>query len=217
MFMNRELEQVVFSGIVAIRDRLLRMPNPLRLESGEPSFDTPPHIKEAMTRALQDNHTHYAPSTGILPLREAIFKKVSEKNGIGYLTGPEQVVVTNGGMHALYTSLRTILNPGDEVIIPCPVWTATSWMIKLAGGQIRPVRLKPELNYRWDIEELSAAVTPACKAILLNTPHNPTGGVLTAGDLEGILDIAEKHGLYVIADEAYEDIIYDKTHVSIAS
>ena len=214
--MNQRLEEIPFSGIVALRDRLLKMPQPLRLESGEPSFDTPDHIKEAMNRALRDNQTHYAPSTGILPLREAILRKVIRENGIDYLTGPDQVVVTNGGMHAIYVALQTILNPGEEVIIPQPVWTATAWMIRLAGGELRPVRLQPSLNFRWDLEELEAAVSSATRAILLNTPHNPTGGVLTKEDLEGILDIAARHRLYVIADEAYEHIIYDHEHVSIA-
>lgn len=215
--MNNDLREVVFSGIVAVRDRLLQLPDPLRLESGEPSFDTPGHIKEAMARALVDNQTHYAPSVGIKPLRESILKKVSEKNGVTYLSGIEAVAVTNGGMHALYCSMRTILNAGDEVIIPQPNWTATYWIISLCGAKPIKVRLRPELAYRWDAGELAAAITPRTKAILINTPHNPTGGVMNRDDMLAVLQLAEKHKLYIIADEAYEDIIYDSKHISIAS
>ena len=215
--MNEFLQSVVFSGIVAVRDRLLQLPDPLRLESGEPSFDTPSHIKEAMAKALRDNATHYAPSTGIKPLKEAVLRKVSEKNGIDYLDGPDKVTVTNGGMHALYCAMRTILNPGDEVVLPRPNWTATSWIIQLAGGTLSFVKLRPELEYRWDIEELKSRITSRTRAVLINTPHNPTGGVMTRDDLVQLLKVAEKHELYVVSDEAYEDIIYEQKHVSIGA
>ncbi|MDF1545533.1 MAG: pyridoxal phosphate-dependent aminotransferase [bacterium] len=212
--MNNELRDVIFSGIVSVRDRLLQLDDPLRLESGEPSFDTPPHIKEAMVKAIHDNHTHYAPSTGIKPLKEACLKKVAGKNGIDYLDGLDKVTVTNGGMHALYCSFRTILNPGDEVIIPQPNWTATAWMVELSGGSLIKVPLKAELQYRWDLNELKAAVTKKTRAILVNSPHNPTGGVMTRSDYFELLKIAEKHDLYIVSDEAYEDIIYETEHIS---
>ena len=105
--MNNQLRDVIFSGIVAVRDRLLQLDEPLRLESGEPSFDTPEHIKEAMIKAMHDNHTHYAPSTGIKPLKEAIIKKISSKNSINNIDGLDKIVVTNGGMHALFCTFRT--------------------------------------------------------------------------------------------------------------
>ncbi len=215
--MNSELQDVVFSGIVAVRDRLLQLKDPLRLESGEPSFDTPDHIKEAMVKALKDNQTHYAPSTGVKPLREAIWRKVAARNHIDYLDNLDQIVVTNGGMHAIYCTLRTILNEGDEVIMQQPNWTATAWMVRLSGGRLVKVKLRPELDYRWDLAELESKITPHTKAILVNTPHNPTGGVMTREDLFGLLQIADRHDLYIVSDEAYEDIIYDSEHVSIAS
>jgi aspartate aminotransferase len=214
--MNSQLTDVVFSGIVAVRDRLLQLPNPLRLESGEPSFDTPEHIKEAMAAALSANATHYAPSTGIPPLKQAILRKVAEKNGIDYLSGPNQVQVVNGGMHGLYCAFQTLLNPCDEVIIPRPNWTATNWIIKLSEGQPVFCPLHPELNYRWNIDELSALVSPRTKAVLINSPHNPTGGVMTRDDLVRLLDLAAEHGFWIVSDEAYEDIIYDQEHVSVA-
>ena len=215
--MNNDLRDVVFSGIVAVRDRLMSVDNAIRLESGEPSFDTPAHIKEAMTKALADNHTHYGPSTGVNPLKSAIMKKVSEQNGIDYLDGLDKIVVTSGGMHALYCTVQTILNPGDEVIVPQPNWTATTWMIRLAGGKDVGVKLKPELEYRWDLDDLKSAITPRTKAILINSPHNPTGGVMTKADMAALLDLAESHDLYIVSDEAYEHIIYDETHYSIAA
>ncbi len=215
--MNNQLCDVIFSGIVAVRDRLLQLDEPLRLESGEPSFDTPIHIKEAMIKAMHDNHTHYAPSTGIKPLKEAIIKKISSKNSINNIDGLDKIVVTNGGMHALFCTFRTILNPGDEVIIPQPNWTATVWIIELSGGKLVKVKLRPELAYRWDMAELESRITSKTKAVLINSPHNPTGGVMTKDDLNQLLSIAEKHDLYIVSDEAYEDIIYNGEHVSIAS
>ena len=213
--MNNQLRDVIFSGIVSVRDRLLQLDNPLRLESGEPSFDTPQHIKDAMAKALVDNHTHYAASTGIKPLREAILKKITEKNKISYIDNLDKIVVTNGGMHALYCVFQTILNQGDEVIIPQPNWTATGTIIELAGGTLIKVKLKPELAFRWNMEELEAKVTSKTTAILINSPHNPTGGVMTKADLKALLEIAEKHDLYLVSDEAYEDIIYDQEHISL--
>lgn len=214
--MNNQLKSVVFSGIVTVRDKLLAAKNPIRLESGEPSFDTPQHIKDAMAKALVDNHTHYAPSTGIKPLREAIMRKVSRENGIDYLNGINDICATSGGMHAIYCTLQTILNPGDEVIMQQPNWTATEWIMLLSGAKIKHVPLRPELEYRWDMDDIRKAVNGKTKVIFINTPHNPTGAVFTKEDLEEILDIAEKHDLYIVSDEAYEHIIYDgEKHYSI--
>jgi len=215
--MNEQLQDVVFSGIVAVRDRLLQLDNPLRLESGEPSFDTPEHIKEAMVRAMKDNATHYAPSTGIKPLKEAVLRKVAGKNGIDYLDGLDKVTVVNGGMHGLFCTFRTVLNPGDEVIVPRPNWTATGWMIQLCGGKLVFCDLQAERQYRWDIEDLKSKITPKTRAILINSPHNPTGGVMQREDLDDLLQVAAAHNLWIFSDEAYEDIIYDQEHVSIGA
>ncbi|MDZ4724350.1 MAG: pyridoxal phosphate-dependent aminotransferase [candidate division Zixibacteria bacterium] len=215
--MNHKLDDIVFEGIVSIRDRLLTMPDPLRLESGDPSFDTPVHIKEALAKALRDNATHYAPSTGIKPLREAIINKLRSDNKISYLSGPDNVVVTNGGMHALYCTFQALLNPGDEVIYPQPNWTATGWIIKLCGGELVKVPLRAENGYVWDPAEVESSISPRTKAILVNSPHNPTGGIFKRKDIVALLDIAAKHNLYVVSDEAYEHIIYDELHVSAGS
>jgi len=214
--MNNKIREVVFSGIVTVRDKLLAAKDPIRLESGEPSFDTPQHIKDAMTQALKDNHTHYAPSTGIKPLREAIKNKVALENDIAYLNGLNDICVTSGGMHAIYCTLQTILNPGDEVIMQQPNWTATEWIMLLSGAKIKHIPLRPELEYRWDMDDIKNAITKNTKVIFINTPHNPTGSVFTKDDLEHILDFAQKHDLYIVSDEAYEHIIYDEKHYSIA-
>ncbi len=215
--MNKHLPDIQFSGIVTIRDRLLQHPNPIRMESGDPDFSTPDHIKEAMVKALRDNQTHYAASVGIKSLRESILRKLETKNRITNLNGPENILVTNGGMHALYIAWNTILNAGDEVIVPQPNWTASTWNILLAGGKITQIPLKAELDYRWDPDELSAGITDSTKAILINSPHNPTGGIMEKKDLLHLLTIAEKHNLYIVSDEAYEDIIYEGEHHSIAA
>ncbi len=216
--MNNQLSDVVFSGIVAVRDRLLALPDPLRLESGEPSFDTPGHIKDAMTQALAANATHYAPSTGIKPLKEAILRKIARQNDIDYISDLNHILIVNGGMHGLYCAFQTILNAGDEVIIPRPNWTATNWIIKLSGGRPTFCDLGADRNYRWDSDELKKMVTDNTRAILINSPHNPTGGVMQREDLEALLDIMANHPkLWVVSDEAYEDIIYDDEHLSIAA
>jgi len=137
--MNELLNDVVFSGIVAVRDRLLQLDKPLRLESGEPSFETPDHIKEAMFRALKDNATHYAPSTGIKPLKEAIVRKVARHNKIDYVKDLNNVLVVNGGMHGLYCAFRTLLNPGDEVLISSPYFVEYGTYAANHGGVPRVV------------------------------------------------------------------------------
>lgn len=214
---NFELPEVVFSGIVAVRDRLLQLPNPLRLESGDPNFETPEHIKEAAARAIRDNQTHYAPSTGIKPLRDAIVRKVSRKNGMTNIDHPDQVLVTNGGMHGLYCAFRTILNPGDEVLIPQPNWTSTAWIIRIAGGVPVTVRLHRKHEYRWDIAELKSKITDRTKAVLINSPQNPTGAVMSRQDLTDLLEVAQGHDLFILADEAYEDIIFEGEQHCIAA
>jgi aspartate aminotransferase len=141
------IDQVSLGAIVQVRDRLLEQQakgrKVLRLESGDPSFDIPVHIREAMEKALRDGLTHYTASTGIAPLREAIFRKVTSENGLK-VPGPEAVVVTNGTMHGLYILFRALLDPGDEVILPDPMWTEVSENIRLAGGIPVPARLRAE-------------------------------------------------------------------------
>src|SRR5512143_1590491 len=219
--MSNIVDQVSLGAIVQVRDRLLeqqaRGRKVLRLESGDPSFDIPPLAREAMEKALRDGLTHYTASTGIPPLRQAIFKKVTTENGLK-VPDPDHVVVTNGGMHGLYIIFRALLEPGDEVILPDPMWTEIAENIRLAGGKPVPVRLRLENGYQYDAAEIEAAVTPRTRAIFINTPQNPIGVVARRDTLEAIAAIAERHNLLLVSDEAYEHVIFDgETHVSLGS
>lgn len=215
------VDQVSLGAIVQVRDRLLeqqaRGRKVLRLESGDPSFNIPVQAREAMEKALRDGLTHYTASTGIPVLREAIFKKVTTENK---LTVPDadHVVVTNGGMHGLYIIFRALLEPGDEVILPDPMWTEIAENIRLAGGKPVPVQLRLENAYQYVPAEIEAAITPRTRAIFINTPHNPIGVVARGETLEAIAGIAERHNLYLVSDEAYEHVIFDgQKHVSLGA
>ncbi len=219
--MSHPVDSISLGAIVQVRDRLLELQaqgrKVLRLESGDPSFDLPDHVRQAMEKALRDGLTHYTASTGILPLREAILRKVTEENGLS-VPGPDHVVVTNGAMHGLYVVFRALLEEGDEVILPDPMWTEVGEHIRLAGGHPVPVRLRRENGYEYDPDEIEAAITPRTRAIFVNTPHNPTGAVLSRTTLERIAALAEKHNLLLVSDEAYEHILFDgRTHVSLGS
>ena len=219
--MTNIIDQVSLGAIVQVRDRLLeqtaRGRKVLRLESGDPSFDIPIHVREAMEKALRDGLTHYTASTGILPLREAITRKVTSENGLT-VASPDSVVVTNGGMHGLYILFRALLDPGDEVILPDPMWTEIGENIRLASGIPVPVRLPPEAGYQYNPLEIESAVTDRTRAIFVNTPHNPTGAVADRITLEAIAAIAEKHNLLLVSDEAYEHVIFDdEKHTSLGS
>jgi aspartate aminotransferase len=215
------VDAISLGGIVTVRDRLLEMQakgrKVFRLESGDPSFSVAPHIIEAISKALAAGHTHYTPGAGIKPLREAIFRKLRESNHIP-IQDPDHVLVTNGAMNALYIAFRALCLPGDEVILPDPTWTETFDNVGLAGGVPVRIRLRADNGYRYDAAEIAAAVTPRTRAIVINSPHNPTGLVLSKGDYEAILKVADKHGLWVLSDEAYEDVLYDgHEHVSAGS
>lgn len=219
--MTHIVDQVSLGAIVVVRDRLLdqqaRGRKVLRLESGDPSFDIPVHVREAMEKALRDGMTHYTASTGIPALRQAIHRKVITENGL-QIAGPDQVVVTNGAMNGLYIIFRALLDPGDEVILPDPMWTEVSENIRLGGGVPVAVRLRPEQGYLYDPQDIEAAITPRTRAIFVNTPHNPTGAVLRRPTLEAIADLASRHNLVLVSDEAYEHVIFDgEQHVSLGS
>jgi aspartate aminotransferase len=162
------------------------------LESGDPSFSLPEHVAEAFFKAIRDGHTHYTAGAGIAPLREAIFRKLTTENRIP-LDGPHQVLVTNGAMHALYVAFRALLDPGDEVVMPDPTWTETADNVLLAGGVAVRVPLSPPA-YRYTADLVAPYLTPRTKAVVLNTPHNPTGCVVTRQEMEGLLRLAEAPG-----------------------
>lgn len=214
--MGKFLDSVPVSAIVRIRDMMYSVKDPFRLDQGDVSFDAPDTFKQAVAKAMAENRTHYLPTVGIPPLRKAFAEKMRKKNGIP-IGSDDEVVVTNGGTHALYAVFQSILEPGDEVIIPDPEWPPTMAMVKAAGGTAVQIPLREELGFRWDIADIEKAITPKTKVLYLNSPNNPSGGVLTRADLERLAQIAKDKNLLVVSDEAYEDVVYKGEHVSIAS
>lgn len=215
--MAHYLDAVPFSGIIRIRDLMYTVERPFRLDQGDVSFDAPETVKEALVRAVRENRTHYVQTAGLPRLRELLAEKLRARNGIP-VERPDEVLVTNGGIHALYLVCQALLEDGDEVIVPDPVWPPAVGTILSARGVPVPCPLHESLDWRYDLDELASKVTPRTRAIYLNSPNNPTGGVLTRGDLEAVARLAERHGLWVVSDEAYEDIVFDDArHVSIAS
>ena len=186
----------------------------IHLEIGEPDFATPEAVVEAGVRALRDGHTHYTPSPGIAPLREAVAAEMHRTRGLR--VSPEQVVVTPGAKPILFFALLALVDHGDEVICPDPGFPIYESMIRYAGGAVVPVTLPESNAFRLDIAGLRRAVTPRTKMIILNSPANPTGGVLEPEDLARIAEIAVEHDLMVFADEIYSRLLYEGEHHSIA-
>jgi aspartate aminotransferase len=209
-----------FSDIVKIRNRVMDMrtrgQRVLQLEGGEPFIGTPDFVKEAMRGALDANQTRYAPSSGIPLLLEALRDKLARKNGLDVATS--DIIVTSGGAHGLFCAFQATVNPGDEVMFFAPYWTPIKDQVCFAGGV--PVRVSwDEIRDRHhDMREaLESRLTPRTRVIYVNTPANPSGDMLTREQLTAVAEFAVAHDLSVIADEAYEDLIYDGEHVSIAS
>lgn len=182
---------------------------------GEPDFDTPDYIKEAAIDAIKKGYTKYTPSSGIHDLKKAICDKLLKDNALKYQ--PDQIVISNGAKHSIYNALCAVLNPGDEVIIPVPYWLSYPEMVRLAYGKPIFVKTKIENDFKITAEELKNAITPKTKALILNTPNNPTGSVYTKKDLEELAKIIEDANIFVISDEIYEKLIYEGSHISIAS
>lgn len=208
-----------FSDIVKIRNRVLEMTargvKVIRLEGGEPFEPTPAFIKQAMKDALDADQTRYAPSSGIPPLLQAISAKLAAKNRIN--ATPEQVIVTSGGAHGLFCAFQTAVNPGDEVLLFSPYWTPIADQIRFAGGVAVRVPTAEMANRRDLREPIEKYLTERTRVLYLNSPCNPSGAVFSRQQLASIASFAVTHNLVVIADEAYEDLVYDGEHFSIAS
>lgn len=214
----KRLDEVGFSDIVQMRNKVMAMRaeglQVHALHGGEPFFETPDEIKFAAVRALVDNQTHYAPSSGILPLRQALVEKLAAKNGIQATT--DEVIVTVGGAQALYASFQSVLDPGDDVLVFSPYWTPIGDLV--TGAQARPLLVATITARRNGIRKtLEQFSTPKTRAIYYNTPANPSGTVFTRAEAEEVAAFAIARDLIVFADEAYEDLVYDGEHVSIAS
>ncbi len=184
--------------------------------AGEPDFDTPDHIKQAAIDALNSGFTKYTPSSGTVELKEAIVQKLHRENGLRY--SQQNVIVSCGAKHSLYNVFQAMLDPGDEVIIPAPYWVSYPEMVKLADGVPVIVQTLPENNFMPTRAELLAKLTPKTKAIVLNSPSNPTGGVATRQQIKDIVSVSVQHGVKLISDEIYERLLFDgRTHASPAS
>lgn len=188
----------------------------ISFSAGEPDFRTPEHISEAAKKAIDDGLTKYTAASGLLELKKAVAAKFLSFNHLKYEA--EQIVISNGGKHSLSNVFTAILNEGDEVIIPAPYWVTYSESAKLAGGVPVIVTTKKENAYKLTAEEFEASCTKKTKALVLNSPNNPTGMVYTRAELEEIAKVAVAHDIYVVADEVYEYLCYEGAeHISIAS
>jgi aspartate aminotransferase len=215
--MGQSLDKVPFSGIIRIRDMMYSVRNPFRLDQGDVSFDAPETVKAAMRRAIDENRSHYLQTTGVPRLLDLLADKMRRQNGIP-IESPDEVMVTTGGIHGVYIICRALLEPGDEVIVPDPEWPPCMGNIGAAEGIPVPCPLRESLAWRYDLDELASKITPKTRAIYINSPNNPTGGVLTRTDVESIAALAAKRGVWLISDEAYEDVVFDGAeHVSPAS
>lgn len=215
------LDQITMGPLIIVREKMMALQSSgrkvYRLEAGDTSFDTPPHIRRAITAALESGKTHYPVLTGLPPLREAMLLKVRAQNHLP-IRDADGVMVTVGGMQGLYLTFNAMLSPGDEVILPDPLWGETPEFMRRTGAIPVLVKLRAESNFAFDAQDIEAAVTPRTKAIYLNSPHNPVGVMLTEAQLRAIADVAIRHNLYVVSDEAYEAVVFDgNKHISIGS
>jgi aspartate aminotransferase len=189
-----------------------RRPDAIHLEVGEPGFPTPPHIVEAAARAARDGHTKYTPNAGIVPLREALAEKVGRVNG--YDASPEQVVVGAGGVQVLHNVLLALTDPGDEILMPDPAWPDFVQMAHLLGAPPRFYHQTPETAFLPTVEELEELVTPRTRVLIVNSPSNPLGAVVPASLSAELVAFAERHGLWLVSDECYDQIAFDGTFAS---
>jgi aspartate/methionine/tyrosine aminotransferase len=213
---NQQFENVYQSPTVAVSDRMLALKaagrNVISLTAGDPDFPTPAGIIEAGVRAMQSGLTHYGPSRGFPHLRAAIAAKLATPYD------PEtEILVTHGGVHAYYTALQSILNPGDEVMIPDPSWGTHANMVRLLRSTVRSVPALPQDGFLPKLEAWRAALTPQMRALVLNYPANPTGVVPSRAYLQALLDFAAEHNLWVISDEVYENLYFEQKPVSAAA
>lgn len=215
------LDSLSLGKIVQIHERILKAQangkKVFRFESGDPNFSLAPHVTSALKKAADEGKTHYIPNAGIPELRKALRSKLADKNGVD-LPSAENIFVTNGAMHALFCAFQCLLQPGDEVIVPDPMWTEVVENIKVARGVPVAVPLREESGFQYLPAEIEKRITDKTRVIFLNTPHNPTGAVLPVATLREIIRMAKARGLWIVSDEAYEDVIFPpQQHVSIAS
>jgi aspartate aminotransferase len=212
--MSRLGTETAFEVLARARALEAKGRNIVHLEIGEPDFDTPAHVIEAAVAALHSGYTHYSPSPGIPELRDSIARNAGAKRGLTF--SADQVVVTPGGKPIMFFVLLALAEEGDEVIYPNPGFPIYESMIDFVGATAVPVPLREENQFRLDVVELEALISPRTRLIIINSPQNPTGGVLSRSDVQRIAELAVEHDLVVLSDEIYCDILYEGEHVSIA-
>jgi aspartate aminotransferase len=219
--LSRLLSSVPGSATMAVADKAKALQEAgqdvIALAGGDPDFDTPDHIVQAAFASIEDGATHYPPSKGIPAALNAIAAKMERENGVK-VDPKTQLIIAPGAKWAIYLALASIINPGDEIIYLEPVWVSYPPMITLAGGVPVPVSLWPQDNFTVTAEALRAKITPKTKAIMVNSPCNPTGRVLTEAEVQVLVEIATEYDLYIISDEIYEHLIYDgRTNPALAA
>jgi aspartate/methionine/tyrosine aminotransferase len=201
------------SAIRVLFDEASRTEGALRLEVGEPSFVTPQHIIDQAFRAARQGHTGYGPNGGLLSLRELLSEKLSQVNGI--TAGVDEIVVCPGGMNALYNSFAVLIEPGDEVLLPTPGFPNMDEMVRLLGGVPRFYRLWPENGFLPDFDELGSLISSKTKVVFSNSPSNPTGRVYPEAIVRSVVEFADRHDLWLISDEVYDELVLDPSVVHV--
>lgn len=204
---SQRAKQYPASGIRKMLDLAAQYPEAIKLTVGEPNFETPQYIKDAAKRALDEGQTHYAPNAGTTELREAVAAKYRKQYWEGYTK--DHVIITVGAMEGLFLAMMTLLDPGDEILVPDPCFPNYYGQASSIGARAVPVPTYEEYGYRLQAADIEKAVTSRTRAILLNSPCNPTGAVLTKEDILAIAKVAKTHDLWVLTDEPYDAIVYD--------
>jgi aspartate aminotransferase len=213
--MSRLGTETAFEVLARARALEAQGRNVVHLEIGEPDFETPEHIRLAAKQALDEGYTHYGPAPGLPELREAIARVAGEQRGLTF--APEQVVVTPGAKPILFYVMLATLNEGDEAIYPDPGFPIYESVLRFLGATPVPVPLPEERDFRLDLDALAERLSPRTRLLILNSPHNPTGSVLTREDVGHIADLVRGHDLLVLSDEIYGRLLYEGEHVSIAT
>ncbi|SHH52408.1 aspartate aminotransferase [Clostridium collagenovorans DSM 3089] len=220
MIYSKKAEKISASLTLAITAKAKKMKaegiDVIGFGAGEPDFDTPCNIQDAAIEAIKSGKTRYTAASGIAELKEAIIKKLQEDNKLNYK--PSQIIISTGAKQCLANAFQAILNPGDEVIIASPYWVSYPELVQLADGVPVFVETKEENEFKYDLNELKSTISEKTKAILINSPNNPTGTVYNEEELRAIAEIAKEHDLVIISDEIYEKLLYGEVeHTSIAS
>ncbi len=208
------IQALNINAILQIAALASQQPGCIRLETGEPDFRTPEHIRRAAVQALEERGITYGPPPGLLSLRQAVAARVERVNG--YTTSPDEISIAPGGSGALMAAFQATCGPGDEALIPDPAWPLYEHMLACINARPVHYRLHPETGWLPHLDELEELVTPHTKALLINSPANPTGTVFSRALLEQLIAFAQRHDLYLISDEAYDELVYEGEHISPA-